>query len=111
MTGTNTIFFVHIHEIPKDRKISYANFVCNYRPLKSEPYRVRLTIGGDKLEYPDETASPAASLIGSKLIANSVISDHKAKNARFCTLDIKYFFLSTKMNRSEYIKNISQTSF
>ena len=102
--GTNTIFFVQKHEIPKDRKISYANFVCNYRPLKSEPYRVRLTVGGDKLEYPDETASPAASLIESKLIANSVISDHKAKNAKFCSLDIKDFFLSTKMERPEYTR-------
>ena len=27
--GTNTIFFVQKHEIPKDRKISYANFVCD----------------------------------------------------------------------------------
>ena len=112
--GTNTIFFVHKHEIPKDRKISYANFVCDYRPLKSEPYRVRLTVGGEKLEYPDETASPATSLIESKLIVKSVISDHKAKNTRFCSLDIKDFFLSTKwnvQNISEYIKNICHTSF
>ena len=56
------------------------------------------------MEYPDETASPAASLIESKLIANSVISDYKEKNAKFCSLDIKDFFLSTKMDRPEYIR-------
>ena len=33
-TGTDTIFFVNKNEIPKDRKISYANFVCNYRTFK-----------------------------------------------------------------------------
>ena len=104
VTGTNTIYFIHRHEVPSDRKISYANFVCDYRPLKSEPYRVRMTVGGDRLDYPDETASPAASLIESKMIFNSVISDHKSKGARFCGLDIKDFFLSTTMDRPEYIR-------
>lgn len=102
--GTNTIYFIHRHEVPTDRKVSYSNFVCDYRPLKSEPYRVRMTVGGDKLDYPDETASPAASLIETKLIANSVISDHKTNNARFCSLDIKDFFLSTVMIRPEFIR-------
>ena len=63
-----------------------------------------MTVGGDRLDYPDETASPAASLIKSKLIANSVISVHKTKNSHFCSLDIKDFFLSTTMNRPEYIR-------
>ena len=72
--------------------------------LKSESHIVRLTVGGDKLEYPKETSSPATSLIESKLIANSVISNHKSKNARFCSLDIKDFFLSTKMDCPEYIR-------
>jgi len=50
--------FIPHSEVPKDRKVTYANFVCDFRPLKSEKHRVRMTIGGDKLEYQDETASP-----------------------------------------------------
>ena len=49
--------------------------VCDYRPLKEEKYRVRLTIGGDKLEYDNETASPTANLIDRKNLVNSTISD------------------------------------
>ena len=33
-----------------------------------------------------------------------MISNHEAKNAKFCSLDIKDFFLSTKMERPEYIR-------
>ena len=40
--------------------------VCDYRPLKEEKYRVRLTIGGDKLDYNNETVSPIATLIDTK---------------------------------------------
>ena len=47
--GTNTIAFIHKQDIPNNKKVTYANMVGNYRPLKSEKYRVRLTVSGDKL--------------------------------------------------------------
>ena len=34
ITGTQTIKLVQRSEIPKDRKVSYTRFVCNYRPQK-----------------------------------------------------------------------------
>ena len=40
--------------------------VCDHRPLKKEQDRVRLTLGGDILDYLGDTSSPAASLIESK---------------------------------------------
>ena len=49
--------------------------VCDYRPLKTEKHRIQLTVGGDKLDYIDDTASPTASLIKMKMLINSVISD------------------------------------
>jgi hypothetical protein len=61
--------------VPSDKKVTYGNFICDYRPLKTEPFRVRLTVGGDKLPYDDDAGSPAASLLESKLIINSTISD------------------------------------
>ena len=54
--------------------------ICDFRPLKDDPYRVRLTVGGDKLEYDNDAGSPAASFIETKLILNITISD--AKKAR-----------------------------
>ena len=96
--------FIFHHDIPKDRKVTYANFVCDYRPLKSEKFRVRMTVGGDKLDYFDNTSSPTASLIETKLLINSVISDHKTKNSKFCSMDLKDFFLTTPMDRKEYLR-------
>ena len=61
--------------------------VCNYRPLKEEQFRVRLTIGGDKLLYNDETTSPTADILETKILLNSTISDAH-KGAQFMGIDI-----------------------
>ena len=74
-----------------------------YRPHKEEKHRVRLTVGGDRLTYNDDVASPAVSLLETKLLLNSTISD-ASKGARFMTLDIKDFFLQTLMERPEYMR-------
>ena len=81
--------------------------VCDYRPLKDEPYRIRLTVGGDKLDYFGETASPIANLLETKLLINSVISDAH-KGARFFGIDIKDFFLLSSLpaDQKEYIRVI-----
>ena len=83
-------FILH-SEIPHDRKIIYANFICDHRPLKAEKFCVRMTIGGDKLDYPDSTASPTASLLETKLLINSVISGHRIHNSKFCSINIRDF--------------------
>ena len=51
---TDTIEFILKSSIPNGRDITYANFILDYRPLKSEPWRVRVTVGGDKLSYADD---------------------------------------------------------
>ena len=77
--------------------------VWDFRPLKNEKYRVRLTIGGDRLEYIYDTSAPAANLVETKILLNSVISDVK-NGARFMTIDIKDFFLQSTLNEKEYMK-------
>ena len=77
--------------------------VCDHRPLKQEQDRVRLTLGGDVLDYLGDTASPAASLIESKLLFNSVISDSHL-GARFMSLDIKDSFLQSILHDAEYLR-------
>jgi hypothetical protein len=46
--GTNTCFFVEHKNIPKDRHITNGKIVCDYKPPKN---CVRLTVGGDRLDY------------------------------------------------------------
>jgi hypothetical protein len=89
--------------VPVDKKVTYGNFICNYRPLKSEKHRVRLTVGGDRLDYNKDAGLPAASLLETKLIVNSTISDAK-KNARFMCADLKDFFLATPMEDPEFMR-------
>ena len=62
-----------------------------------------MTIGGDKLDSDSETASSAASLIETKLLLNSVISDAK-NGARFLTMDLKDHFLQIVMNYPEFMR-------
>ena len=101
--GNDVVDFIDYKDVPQNKIVTYANMVCDIRPLKTEKYRVRLTVGGDRLQYPDDTASPAATLLETKLLLNSTISQ-SAQNARFMTIDIKDFFLQTIMENSEYMK-------
>ena len=101
--GTEIIEFTYKIEVPGDRDVTYASFVCDYRPLKDDPYRVRIVVGGDQLSYNENAASPAASLLETKIILNSTISDAE-RGAKFVTADIKDYFLATPMSRPEYMK-------
>ena len=80
--------------------------ICDYKPLKSDPHRVRLTVGGDKLEYLDDAAFPAASLLKTKLLLNNTISGAH-NGACVLAFDIKYLFLHIYMERCKYIRNNS----
>ena len=101
--ATNNISFILRSDIPSDRKITYANFIYDYHPHKSEPYRIRLTVGGDSLDCPNDTSSPAASLLETKLLLNSTISDAHLW-ARFMNMYLKDFFLAPPMACSEYMR-------
>ena len=94
--GTYTIIFTTKDRIPKDRKITYANFICNIRPQKLETHRVCLTAGGNKLDYPGDPSSLAVSLLNVKIHINSTISRAK-NNARYMCIDIKNLYLGTHM--------------
>jgi hypothetical protein len=102
-TGTNTIDFLRRSDVPPDKKISYGNFICNYRPLKTETNRVHLTAGGDKIPYNDDAGSPAASLLETKLLLNSTIPDAD-KGSRFMCADLKDHFLALPMKDPEFMQ-------
>ena len=102
--GTNTIFFLtheEIAKIPKDRVITYARIVVDFRPQKEDPNRVRITAGGNLINYPGELTTRTADLTTAKIMWNSVVSTPGAKYACF---DIKNFYLGTPLDRYEYMK-------
>ena len=83
--------------------MTYASFACDHRPLKTEEWRIRLVVGGDKLPYNNDASSPATNLLDTKVLVNSVISDAH-KGARFMSLDLRDMFLQSLMVSPEYMK-------
>ena len=100
---TDAMDFIRPNSIPSSQETTYANFVCDYRPLKPKKWRAPLLVGGDKLPYYDDAGSPAANLLECKILFNSVIS-HAHLRARFMTLDLKDFFLASPIHQPEFMK-------
>ena len=71
--------------------------------MKDEQWRIRLVVGGDKLEYEFDSGSPTTDLTETKILFNSVISDAK-DGANCLSMDLKDMFLHTPMERPEYMK-------
>eukprot|EP00956_Cyclotella_meneghiniana_P023795 scaffold46957_cov29-Cyclotella_meneghiniana.AAC.1 len=100
---TNTIKFVRYEDIPKERRkdVTYGQFVCTVRPEKKEQNRTRFVVGGNKINYPGEVATPTAEMLVAKLLFNSVVS---TPGAKFMTMDLSNFYLMTPLKRPEYIR-------
>ena len=101
--GINTFRFISYDGIPNDRKkdCTYERICCNFRPEKEDPHRVRITVGGDRINYPFKVGTPTADMQLVKLLLNSIIS---TPNAKFMSLDISNFYLETPMARPEYMR-------
>lgn len=98
--GTDTMFFIPHTALPAGRKPTYTRVVVDERPQKADPYRVRVTVGGDRIDYPGNVSTPTADITTAKLVFNSTIS---TPGAKFMTVDIKNFYLGTPMERYEYM--------
>jgi len=101
--GTNTIEFITCGKIPMDRlkNFTYRCICANYRPEKADPNRSRLTVGGDRLNVPKDCGTPTVDMVTVKLHLNSFIS---TKGARYCTIDLKNFYLMTPMTHPKYMR-------
>jgi hypothetical protein len=98
--GNNTCFFVELRNIPKDRQITYGKIVFEYKPHKKEKERVRLTVGGDRLDYSVDVATSTADITTFKILINSTLS---TKDAEIMMVDIKNFYLGASLTRYEYM--------
>jgi hypothetical protein len=99
--GTNALFFIHQHQIPKHKKATYIQVVCADRPEKVQVRRIRWTMGGNLIFYDGDVSTKTAGLTTVKCMLNSVIS---TKNGRFMTGDLKAFYLGTDLVDYEYAR-------
>jgi hypothetical protein len=95
--NTNKIIFIRRSNITKGCKVTYGSFVVDLKDHKEEKERTRLTVGGDKIEYPGDKSTRTAGLNTAKIITNSVIS---TLGAKFLVIDINNFYLNTPSDDS-----------
>ncbi len=82
-----------------DSRMSLIKFVASIRTEKDEPHRIRATLGGNLINYPEDVGTPTADLLLIKIFLNSVISK---EGGRFATADISNFYLMTPLRSPEY---------
>jgi hypothetical protein len=99
--GTDTCFFIKLTSIPKDRKITYGKIVCDYKPHKKGKECVRLTMGGDRLDYSGDVATSTADITTFKILINITLS---TEDADMMMMDINNYYLGTPLPRFEYMK-------
>ena len=99
--GTNTCKFIKVSELPTGKKATYVRIVTADRPVKEEQRQVRMTVGGDQVNYPGDCATKGADLVTAKCLFNSVMSTDDTK---FMNLDVKDFYLGTILPNIEYIR-------
>jgi hypothetical protein len=91
---TDTCLFVNLTNIPKDRNITYGKILCDYKPHKKEKERVRLTVGGDRLDYSGYVATSTLDITTFKILINSTLF----------TADAAMVMMDIKLPRFEYMK-------
>jgi hypothetical protein len=101
ISGTDTCLFTILKDIPADRNITYGKIVCDYKPHKQEKERVRLTIGGDRLDYSNDIATSTSDITTFKILINITLS---TKEAAMTMMDINNYYLGTPLSRFEYMK-------
>ena len=83
------------------RDVTYGRVVVDYRPEKSDPYRTRIIVGGDRVIYLGDCSTPTVDLTTAKILLNRIVSTPNAKSMK---MDVEYFYLNTLMERSKYMR-------
>jgi Reverse transcriptase (RNA-dependent DNA polymerase) len=99
--GTSTCQLIHPGEIPTGKRATYIRIVADYRENKSDPYRVRCTVGGNMIDFPGDKSTRSADLTTVKCLINNVIS---TPGARAACIDIKDFYLNNVLPAAEYVR-------
>jgi hypothetical protein len=98
--GTNTCFFIELKNNPKDRQITDGKILCHYKPHKKGKEWVRITAGGDRLDYSCEVATYTAGITPFNILINITLSK---KDAEIMMININNYYLGTRLTRYEYM--------
>ena len=98
--ATNTIFFIPVTKVPRNKRLTYARFVCSFHPQKPEPYCTCITVSGNLIDYPGNLSMKVADMTTFKILVNSTLS---TPGAKWLGLDVKNYYLGTPMDNYEYM--------
>jgi hypothetical protein len=101
--GTNAMFVMTHNKIKQavaaGKFFTYMNPVVDYRAQKEDPYRIRITAGGNLINYESNASVQTADLDMAKIHWNSVLS---TPLARYMCLDIKNLYLMAALEYFKY---------
>eukprot|EP00804_Cyclotella_cryptica_P014541 CCRYP_004835-RA/>CCRYP_004835-RA protein AED:0.45 eAED:0.39 QI:0/0/0/1/0/0/2/0/241 len=96
--GTKIIVLIAPSQIPSNcqKDVTCGQICANFRPEKDDPYRIHLTVSGNRITYPGDCGTPTVDMLTTKVLLN-------AKGARIMTIDIRDFYLNTPMVCPKYM--------
>jgi hypothetical protein len=98
----NTCRWIKKSQVPKGKRVTYARTVVAVRPEKEEITGVRITVGGNLLDYLGEkSTAEAASIETTKLLINSVLS---TPWLTIGTIDISNFYIQNYLKDYQYMR-------
>jgi hypothetical protein len=86
LTARTQFSLSHARPAQKEKNVTYERFVVDIRPNKYEIHCVRLTVGGNLIQYQGDVSTRSADLTTSKCLWNITISTDGAK---YMCLDVK----------------------
>ena len=82
--GLNVLEWIRKDQVLKDKFVTYPRYTASLRPEKvDEPHRVRITAGGNLLQYDGDVTTHTASMETIKAHWNSVVSTTDARYCRY----------------------------
>ena len=58
----NVLEWIHKNQVPKNKKVTCPRYTVAIRPEKVEPFRMRITAGGDHLDYFGDVSTDSSSM-------------------------------------------------
>ena len=71
--GTHICTFINRAQIPANKTATYVRVVADYREQKTDLYRIRCTVGGDRIDFQGEVTTKVADLVTVKCLLNSIV--------------------------------------
>ena len=99
--GTNTLFAIHIRNVPTNNTAAHIRMVADFRPRKPDPHRIRITVGGSKISVDYDIRTPTADLSTAKILINSTLSTQGARWDRF---DLMNMYLNKNLKDYENLR-------